>query len=1122
MSGAKRAHESVEVRRAILGIRRKRTLLFLTIIITLAGALAYWYWPRKSPGERATEALVEAYSKRRLIEPRLSGGFLAGVYDPDSDRSANIDTKKLKEAGASLQSDESYDAKTRHAHARLLLAGRNSEDAIIALRPLAAGGGASAEVHNDFGACLFEQGKMEDAIDQFNRALEKNPAMPEALFNRAICYQKLQLRDAARDALQPLIETEPDRGWAKEIEQRLEAISKRFTPQTASAAVIKAFDEAMANNQSDTARSIAEQSFETVRKYALIDLTKAYLQAGVDGDHTAAARAMSKLELIGSVSAQKRDDREIADVAEFLSRLPDAERGAQLEMVGQYVKAVWELYADRVSAAQSIIEPLREKFRDSGNRVFELLSDSFVAQCYYRGKRYKDSREVLVAALPRTRDSSWPYLRGRVLTQLAIDHSLLGQDALAIKCCDEVMRLADNAPEMQAKILQFVSFPYWHIGDLDKALAGTRESTSLYLEDETLPQRFLNLASNYSLLAEIYSIRNRPDLALHYAKQALVYADEAKDKVYGAEFSSFAAAEHARLGHKDEAEATLARAFEYLQGVEAGRQREAAEASVLTNAGEVAARSGNVERALDFYERAEALAARDEGKIIPKINVLRGRAGAYDAAGQIEEARSSLKRAATLIEGYRANIEDREHRGSFLAASQSVFDQLISLNSRTPGLWPEAFEMSERSRARALLDEISPTVDGAGNSNPEAQAQGGVSSGRLRSVKPLALAQVQPRLPEDLLLLEYSVTSSATHMFLITRGGFEVAVSPVGTDRLDRMVNDYVSDIKRRAPIEEVNETARELYRLLIEPIASRLNGNRNICIVPDKALHFLPFTTLIDGSGNYMAETHVLTHAPSASVLIRCIEENKASPLDRPERILAIGNPAFDEGTFPDLKPLSDAETEANVSASFYTPDSIVLNGAEATEPNVRASLKQCDVAHLALHCLVKEDTPWLAALVLARSGVGATAPPPSMQTGARGSGAESLRGGAFEQSFASDPNDGLLYLDEVYEIKLPRTRLVVLSACQSGLGRYYRGEGMVSLARPFLAAGAPTVAASLWPVDSEATSELMIEFHSQRKQLQLRSGDALRAAQIKMARDGRYNHPYYWGSFMVIGANN
>jgi CHAT domain-containing protein len=113
------------------------------------------------------------------------------------------------------------------------------------------------------------------------------------------------------------------------------------------------------------------------------------------------------------------------------------------------------------------------------------------------------------------------------------------------------------------------------------------------------------------------------------------------------------------------------------------------------------------------------------------------------------------------------------------------------------------------------------------------------------------------------------------------------------------------------------------------------------------------------------------------------------------------------------------------------------------------------------------------------------------------------------------------LLYLNELYGMKLPHTRLVVLSACQTGLGQYYRGEGIVSLVRPLLAAGVPTVVASLWSVDSKATSDLMIEFHRQRK---LNAGtpaaEALRRAQAEVAN--AYEHPYYWAPFIVVGGKS
>jgi len=96
----------------------------------------------------------------------------------------------------------------------------------------------------------------------------------------------------------------------------------------------------------------------------------------------------------------------------------------------------------------------------------------------------------------------------------------------------------------------------------------------------------------------------------------------------------------------------------------------------------------------------------------------------------------------------------------------------------------------------------------------------------------------------------------------------------------------------------------------------------------------------------------------------------------------------------------------------------------------------------------------------------------------------------------------------------------LVVLSACQTGIERQYRGEGAVGAARPFFIAGVPTVVASLWPVDSDASADLMVKFHQHRRD-GLRVTEALQQAQLELVRgtDVRYQHPYYWAPFLTIG---
>jgi CHAT domain-containing protein len=122
-----------------------------------------------------------------------------------------------------------------------------------------------------------------------------------------------------------------------------------------------------------------------------------------------------------------------------------------------------------------------------------------------------------------------------------------------------------------------------------------------------------------------------------------------------------------------------------------------------------------------------------------------------------------------------------------------------------------------------------------------------------------------------------------------------------------------------------------------------------------------------------------------------------------------------------------------------------------------------------------------------------------------------------------ASHEDDGLLQAYEIYAMKLRRTRLAVLSACETGLERSYQGEGAIGIARSFLSAQVPIVVASLWPVDSDATAPLMIKFHEYRSTHGLSSAEALRRAQRDMlsAADDRLHQPYAWAGFVVYGGH-
>ena len=114
--------------------------------------------------------------------------------------------------------------------------------------------------------------------------------------------------------------------------------------------------------------------------------------------------------------------------------------------------------------------------------------------------------------------------------------------------------------------------------------------------------------------------------------------------------------------------------------------------------------------------------------------------------------------------------------------------------------------------------------------------------------------------------------------------------------------------------------------------------------------------------------------------------------------------------------------------------------------------------------------------------------------------------------------PQDGFLRLHEIYSLKLP-AELVVLSACQTALGKEIKGEGLVGLTRGFMYAGAARVLASLWKVDDRATAELMKQFYQGMIKDGLRPAAALRAAQVAMWKQQRWQEPYYWAAFVLQG---
>jgi CHAT domain-containing protein len=341
--------------------------------------------------------------------------------------------------------------------------------------------------------------------------------------------------------------------------------------------------------------------------------------------------------------------------------------------------------------------------------------------------------------------------------------------------------------------------------------------------------------------------------------------------------------------------------------------------------------------------------------------------------------------------------------------------------------------------------------------------------------RPLSLAEIQARLPEQVQVVQYAVLPEKLAIWIVSKTRFDLLEKQTTSSELEKKIEDYQDLIIGRAPLAETKRAARDLYDLLIP---SDLAVEKQLCLVPDKSLHQLAFATLVSPDGKYLLQTYALFYSPSSSVSVLATE-NARRRENRNESLLSVGNPDFDREENPNLPDLKDAETEARTITADYQK-SLELVGSEATKEKFLRSMPEAEVIHFAGHFLANRQSPGNSKLLF---------------------------------------TDGELRTSELGAYKLPVTKLVVLSACETGFERYNKSEGAIGIARTWLALGAPVVVASQWKVDSEPTKDLMIAFHRNRKEKGMSSAESLRQAQLELLGRDKTKAPSYWAAFSLFG---
>jgi CHAT domain-containing protein len=909
------------------------------------------------------------------------------------------------------------------------------------------------------------------ALAVADRALRVDPDLSEARFNRALALERVPLVSAARRAWQEVLSGEEDPGWKSEARARL----RRLTRLSAAALwqeQSKSLEDAALRGDVRAVEAIVDRFPQPARLRAEEALLPEWAAHTAAGRHAQAARCLSIARAIGAALLRRDGDAMLHDAVAaiddarsrrsftLLRHLVAGHRSYGVGLLA-YQRHDFAAAVPSLTTAEMELRQARSPFV-AWAIIYLASSDYFHAHF----ERTRNTLERLSRDLPAGR---YPSLEGRIAWILGSIEILRGRPGDALPRFYEGRKLYSRSGEIDelGGMLQHLAMILGASGRPEEAWRHVHAGLRL-VDRMQSPRRRLAAFDEAGLLCLQL---DHPEAAHYFQDELLDLALRLREPEMIAGAWLRLARGRLRLGQTEEAREQLAAGRRVASRIEDESLRGRLEAEILTTQAE-ASLPADPEGAIRLLTHGITYSTKAGYHLdLPMLLFIRARA--YLAAGRKQLAGRDFRAGLTEIEAARGSFADPRLRIALQDQSAALFDETLTFLA-AEGRGNEAFEVSERGHARQLLETLAVASLSTNQDEPRRE--------------PILSAEAITRdVPPGIVLLKYAALEDRLLVWALRREGGRFLQLAIGRAEIAARVSRLRSGLRaggdrRSLPV------LRELYRHLVDPVAKLLEGAREIVFVPDRGLELLPFATLVDPrTGRYLIESRAVVVAPSANVHGACLRRSRSQAERPPESALVIAADGFDRARFPRLDSLHHAASEAKRVAAEY-PRHRLLTGREARRDRFLAALAEGpDVVHFTGHGVPNPSLPELSMLVLA--------PGPAKS------------------------DSGAVYSHEIYGMRLDRTRIVVLSACDTAIGKLSASEGALGLARPFLAAGTPAVLATLGPVDDELGSDLMASFHRR-----LRSGEpaaeALRSAQLsQLAAGGERAKPAHWGFFELIG---
>ena len=1070
------------------------------VIIALGMGLGAWFFVLRRPSDgQAMADLRAAYRDQRLIEARVTGLGYAPLIVTRGAENSKVDQSALRQAELRLLENlrARPDVKARHELGRFYLAGAEFDKAVENLGEALNQRPGDAQIQSDLGAALLgagqqaaqrnDEGKalalLAESLQHLDDALRSDPNLLEAMYNKALCLQYMKLTEQAKEAWQNYLARDPQSLWGEEARRNLRSLSEQTFSQPGATQLLESFLAAFSERDESRAWQIMSRNREMITGRIIPpQLGHEFVALRLGGAEKRARESLRALVFAGELERQKGGDPYTSELAQYYSAASDD----QLRLIysaNENLREGYKLSLDtKYSQALSHFEAARTLY-DKARDVWEAnLVDYWVGYCLTQLDKVTDSIRLLeeLAAFCEARDYRW--LQAHAAYWLAVNQSVRGDHSSAIGSYRRSLGLAEAVSDtyLIQKAATDLGAEYADLRQWKSSLGFLYRSLSVGADVGVSPRQALR---NFTTAAAALFAFKYYGAAAAMCQEALALdAEESRDPSLNYQLRLNLGRIYVKLRRFEDAVREAGIGMHIAQSAQDATAKRKLMAHAQLQLADIQREAGNCDRALEDYDRAIVLYGEMEFDIY-RYAAYKGRLLCSLARDDTASVERDLPHLLHLFERKRAQIREEQNRNSFFDAEQDVYDVAMEYEQGRRD-YLKAISYSERARARSLLDALQSEARVIQSGAGQDVVFSTVSS-------PSDVENIRRRLPPQVRVLMYTVLPTKLLVWNISREDVAAFEREIPAESLEADVARYLDSLKDGAtgsgrPLREMSE---RLYEILLGGVERGLTPGQQICIIPDKFLYRLPFASLVSHTtGRFLIEDHAISYAPSLNVFYRCSElALRRRPSER-ESVLSIGNPSFDGQSYPNLSNLPAAEREARAVAELYD-DATLLVGQQADKARALAAMPSASVVHFAGHYLSNEGSPLQSKMLMsARDSKG--------------------------------PGESVLHAFEILQHRFERARLVVLSACQTEFDTYFGGEGAIGLSRTFIAAGAPLVVASQWPVETAGTAELMVGFHRHRR-AGLPTAEALRRAQVEMLRgvNEAYHSPFYWAAFLCVG---